>query len=168
MLAYLFSALTATAVLMGWTIVGVLIATLITVAIGYKRMGRWIDVQHATEEAMTALGGHPLGLAALQAKCYEGAKAKGWHAKPVPVPTRLMLMVCEVAEAMEEYRKGYSAAHVYYGPDGKPEGIAIELADTLIRILDFAGVEGIDMEAAVLTKLAYNTTRSHRHGGKIA
>ena len=52
-------------------------------------------------------------------------------------------------------------------PDGKkPEGIPIELADVLIRVFDFCGKHGIDLEAAVLEKMAFNRTRPVRHGGK--
>ena len=48
----------------------------------------------------------------------------------------------------------------------KPEGIAVEMADCLIRILDWAGDEGVDMDAIVRDKMKYNKTRPFRHGGK--
>lgn len=48
----------------------------------------------------------------------------------------------------------------------KPEGELIELADTVIRILDYCGSKGWDLEAAINTKFAYNQTRSYRHGNK--
>lgn len=48
----------------------------------------------------------------------------------------------------------------------KPEGFASELADVLIRVFDLAGALGIDLEDAVQSKMAYNKTRPHRHGGK--
>lgn len=49
----------------------------------------------------------------------------------------------------------------------KPEGIAVELADCIIRILDWAGKEGMDMESIINEKMAYNRTRPYRHGGKL-
>lgn len=45
-------------------------------------------------------------------------------------------------------------------PSVKPEGEAIELADVLIRIGDYFGRKGWDLEQAVKIKLAYNRTRS--------
>jgi NTP pyrophosphatase (non-canonical NTP hydrolase) len=50
--------------------------------------------------------------------------------------------------------------------DKKPEGIAIELADCIIRILDYCGKEGIDIEEAIRLKHEYNKTRTYRHGNK--
>lgn len=43
-----------------------------------------------------------------------------------------------------------------------------ELADIIIRALDTACARNINIGRAVLTKHEYNTTRSHKHGGKLA
>lgn len=48
----------------------------------------------------------------------------------------------------------------------KPEGIPSELADAVIRIFDMCGYYGIDLEKAIDEKMAYNKTRSYKHGGK--
>ena len=50
--------------------------------------------------------------------------------------------------------------------DSKPKGIAIELADCIIRILDYCGYAGIDIEEAVRIKHEFNKTRPYRHGNK--
>jgi len=48
----------------------------------------------------------------------------------------------------------------------KPEGIPTELADIVIRVMDYCGHEGIDLEKAILEKHEYNKTRPFKHGGK--
>ena len=47
------------------------------------------------------------------------------------------------------------------------EGIAVEMADCLIRILDWCGKENIDMDKVVRIKMDYNKARAYRHGGKL-
>jgi NTP pyrophosphatase (non-canonical NTP hydrolase) len=49
----------------------------------------------------------------------------------------------------------------------KPEGIAPELADVVIRIMDLAEKLGIDLEAAIEMKQNYNRLRAPKHN-KIA
>lgn len=70
----------------------------------------------------------------------------------------------ELSEALEAYRKGDPA--FYYGEDDKPEGVAVEMIDCLIRILDWCGSEGVDVDRILAEKHAYNQTRPYRHGGK--
>lgn len=107
----------------------------------------------------------------LQRKIGEWAVRKGWTATYEETPTKLMLMVSELSEALEEFRKGVPADAVYISVDSrgteKPEGIGIELADCIIRILHYADDAGIDMEDLVMRKMAYNELRPHRHGDKI-
>jgi NTP pyrophosphatase (non-canonical NTP hydrolase) len=43
-----------------------------------------------------------------------------------------------------------------------------ELADIVIRAFDAAGALGLELGYAIIAKHNYNTTRSHRHGGKQA
>ena len=103
-------------------------------------------------------------------RAYTTAKAKGWWENPSEVGTLFMLMTSELAEALEEWRNGHEPAQTYYNPEKptKPEGIPSELADVVIRIADFCGHHGIDLEAAIAEKMAYNDTRAFRHGGKRA
>ena len=118
---------------------------------------------------------------------HETAKQKGWWEandlfkikRPLEIHA---LIVSEVAEAMEEYRKGmppiYShneeVATMVNGSvtksilPGKPEGELIELADAVIRIMDYCGYMGWDLEQAMKMKHDYNTTRGFRHGNKLA
>lgn len=97
-------------------------------------------------------------------RAYAQAKAKGFHDVSSTVDRRLMLIVGELSEAHEELRKGHGASHIYYQADGKPEGFAFEIADTVIRIADMAESMGIHLEEAIRQKLEYNATRPHMHG----
>lgn len=78
-----------------------------------------------------------------------------------------MLFVTEIAESFEEIRNNRAVNEIYtMGP--KPEGVPIEIADLLIRVLDWAGHYNIDLDAVMEQKMAYNWTRPYRHGGKSA
>lgn len=73
---------------------------------------------------------------------------------------RLMLMVSELGEACEAQRKGIE--HSEHIPEftGEEE----ELADVIIRILDYAGRYKLRLANALITKMQYNATRPYRHG----
>jgi NTP pyrophosphatase (non-canonical NTP hydrolase) len=91
----------------------------------------------------------------------------------VDVPEKLMLIVSEVSEAMECYRKSpdldAGAVTCDEARAGKkPEGMGSELADVVIRTIELAYALNIDIGKAIETKMAYNETRSYKHGGKRA
>ena len=44
------------------------------------------------------------------------------------------------------------------------EGVAVELADCLIRILDTMHSLDVDIDGVVARKMAYNASRPHKHG----
>ena len=79
------------------------------------------------------------------------------------LPEKLCLIHSEVSEALECYRNGTEDSF-----EGKPVGVASELADVVIRVADLCGALGIDLESVVEAKHAYNKTRTHRHGGRRA
>jgi NTP pyrophosphatase (non-canonical NTP hydrolase) len=82
---------------------------------------------------------------------------------------RLGLIHSEVSEAIEELRRPrFDPRETREDETGKPEGLPSELADVVIRCLDLAAAHGIDLEAAMERKLAYNAVRGYRHGGKRA
>ena len=115
-------------------------------------------------------------------------KAGWWEPDKIRRPAEIhMLIVTEVAEATEEIRK--QTPPVYANTDAgiqpvsdmlltelakptfqderfKLEGELIELADAMIRILDYCAFNEWDIDSAVRAKFEYNKTRSHRHGGK--
>lgn len=50
----------------------------------------------------------------------------------------------------------------------KPEGVAVELCDAVMRIMDFLAFMGVDIEAVLVAKHEYNKGREYRRGGKRA
>ena len=48
----------------------------------------------------------------------------------------------------------------------KPCGEAIELADVVIRIMDYFGHKKWNLEKCIEMKMKYNKGRAYRHGGK--
>lgn len=105
-------------------------------------------------------------LTELTKTAHEMAVEKGWYERPRDVPELLMLVVSELAEALEEARDNrWPLSAIEY--DGtKPVGFAIEIADAMIRLFDLCGYYGIPIERAVEVKMAYNAGRERRHGGK--
>lgn len=110
-----------------------------------------------------------MDLKTLQAEVHALARDKGWWDDPNQnIPEKLMLIVSEISEALEDYRttpRGWLSLY-RLGEAGKPEGFPVELADALIRLLDLCGFLGIDIEEMVAMKHAFNRTRPYRHGGK--
>lgn len=93
----------------------------------------------------------------------------GWHDKPREKGTLLMLMVSEISEAMEGERKGLMDDHLTHRRMAE-----VELADAVIRICDYCGLYGYDLEGAIMEKLDYNRTREDHQresrakpGGKL-
>jgi len=67
----------------------------------------------------------------------------------------LCLIHSEVSEAMEGERKGLMDDHL-----PSRSMAEVELADALIRIFDYAGGFGYDLQGAFEEKMAYNKTRA--------
>ena len=99
---------------------------------------------------------------------YENARDHGWHDKQRSIGDLICLMHSELSEALEEHRNGKAPTEIYYNENKptKPEGIPVELADCVIRIFDFCGLYGIDLEEVLKVKMEYNKTRPYRHGNK--
>lgn len=89
-----------------------------------------------------------------------GEDVRNWPKKHLDnwVSAKLMLIVTEVAEAMEGHRKALMDTHL------KHRGmLEVELADAVIRIMDLAGGLNMDVAGAIVEKLAYNLSREdHR------
>lgn len=99
----------------------------------------------------------------LQSVCHGAASNAGWWGgKSGPDPRnnhmcfsqKLMLIVSEIAEAMEGDRKGLKDDHL---PNRDMR--EVELADAVIRIMDLAGAYNMDIGGAIAEKMQYNRTR---------
>ena len=111
-------------------------------------------------------------VANIQEDVFKTADEKGWHDEVRTFGDIIALCHSELSEALEEFRKhGEERVNlVSYETRGplspKPVGVPIELADCIIRILDYCGSKKINMQEALKIKLTFNKTRSYRHGGK--
>jgi NTP pyrophosphatase (non-canonical NTP hydrolase) len=111
----------------------------------------------------------------LAREIHENAVQKGWYDKEVTFSDVIAMCHCELSEAMTEYRDDkpmfyYKEKCGFIELDRlgeKPEGIAVELADVIIRILDYCAYKEIDIDKVIKLKTEYNKTRPYRHGGKL-
>jgi len=69
---------------------------------------------------------------------HDNAIRHGWWDEPRSFGDVLALCHAELSEALEEYR---DRRPMEYEEGGKPEGIAVEMMDTVIRILDWFASE---------------------------
>lgn len=93
--------------------------------------------------------------------------ANGWRSKPVTKGERIALIHSEASELLEWARKPQKGMVLAVSDHIDDSGEAEELADIVIRVVDYAEFYGIDLGAAIIAKLNFNETRGHRHGGKL-
>ena len=102
------------------------------------------------------------------------ATEKGFHDAPVPVGNQCANLHGEVSELWEAYRESRLNVECDKGDKMREASVPVltcaeeELADIVIRALDTAVELRVDIGRAVVAKMAFNATRSHRHGGKVA
>jgi NTP pyrophosphatase (non-canonical NTP hydrolase) len=102
------------------------------------------------------------GLRCLTREIHRRNREAGWwtdlatgEPKQRNVGEMLMLVVTELAEAMEGHRKGKMDDHLPSRPM-----IEVELADVLVRVFDIAGGLDLDLAGAYAEKVAYNLERA--------
>lgn len=103
----------------------------------------------------------------LVTKAHENAVKHGFWEPPLPFGTAIALIHSELSEALEEERNGNPDIWFACNESRKPEGVAVELADAVIRIADLCGHLGIDLEEVIEIKMAYNEGRPYKHGKKF-
>lgn len=94
----------------------------------------------------------------LQKIVYEINKDHGFHEKDkneLYVPTALALIASEVSEALEVDRKDIGEFEM-----------GLELADIVIRTMDLAESQHIDLAKYILYKMTKNKIRPYKHGNK--
>ncbi len=142
-----------------WQLVVVLVAFAVGVGCGvvtgWREHERWERGTEWLKEPLETLNDYAR-------LCHESSRRGGWWTNletGAPLERNrgemLMLMVTELAEAMEGERKGAMDDKL---PHRKMT--EVELADTLIRIFDYAGGFGYDLEGAFREKLVYNQRRA--------
>lgn len=106
--------------------------------------------------------GQAISIGYLVDECHGRAKAAGWYTNPTtgePLQRNLAEMMAlehsEISERLEAVRKDLASDHLP-GFSGEAE----EAADSLIRLLDYCGLRGIDLGAAYVAKIRYNETRA--------
>ena len=102
-------------------------------------------------------------LTELQKQIFEINKANGWHESERRPLEYHALITSEVAEATESVRNGEPD---YWFRENKPEGEAYEIADVIIRCLDYAESKEWNMKELIKQKLEYNKIRVFRHRNK--
>lgn len=120
----------------------------------------------------------------LMEKIHANAVDKGFWDEPVQTGVSLMLIVSELAEALESDRKEKFAAWNTYDNEsdvwsehklqqfiqefevGVKDTFEDEMADSLIRILDLCAYMKIDIAKHIELKMLYNSTREYKHGKK--
>lgn len=127
----------------------------------------------------------------LRDKIHQNAIDHGFYDdENINIPEKLMLIVSELGEAMEAYRKDhYSDLDEYnkcidiwdnYENKDKlltnpfipifektiKDGFEDEIADTIIRLLDLCEYMKIDIKQHIELKMKYNESRPYKHGKK--
>ena len=114
-------------------------------------------------------------LNAIARKAHQTAQRKGFYPPDEDLRHYLARLTSnihgEVSELWEAFRNGKldSPCDKSAAVHGRPMTCKEEeLADILIRVLDACAYLGVDADACVTAKMAYNDGREFRHGGKAA
>jgi len=87
------------------------------------------------------------------------AHEKGWWDSERSDGEAIALMHSELSDCLEAFREGNPSDHnIMHRTSAE-----IELADCIIRIMDFAVQKGFNLGGAIIDKHQFNKTRSKKH-----
>lgn len=91
-----------------------------------------------------------------------------WDDKDNPLKFAEKIALChtELSEALEKHRKTIGKGLPDAPDEHCPEfgGVEIELADTVIRLMDMSANMGFNLGGAIEAKMKFNHTRERKHG----
>jgi len=97
----------------------------------------------------------------MQAEVHRIAISKGWWDVARADGEIIALIHSELSECLEACRSLYPVIDKHIHDRMNAE---VELADAVIRIMDFAGARGWDVAGAMIDKIKYNRSRPRKHG----
>ncbi|MFH2013839.1 MAG: hypothetical protein ABIJ17_02605 [Patescibacteria group bacterium] len=129
-------------------------------------------------------------IAELSIKCAKIAESKGFNCKRTP--EQMLLISSEISEALEniklleennilnqtiekfqtlmkdfeEIRKEISFENIEF-IEKTDSNLLEEIADAVIRCFSYCGANNLDLESAILKKIAINSKRDYLHGKKF-
>jgi NTP pyrophosphatase (non-canonical NTP hydrolase) len=110
-------------------------------------VNQWFEYQNNYEDGMSQA--KQIGINEIAKQNFDWVERMGWHNKSVL--EALALVASEVGEAVNECRH-----------EQPTEEFGEELADIVLRVLDIAHWQNIDLEKKILDKMAKNQQRGSR------